>query len=143
MDKAEIYKGGMPTASDVEALGIPKIDELITYERIEKIVGCSRKDNRFKTVIEAWRKRLLVKHNIHMVTRRGEGYLHANNSRRIQDAVDRTEKGKRVIGKAISIATATDKEGLTKEELRIQKHMADISGRLRLAAMTAPKEIEQ
>lgn len=57
------WQDGMPTGPDVSALikAFPdlKIGDRIEYEQIEVILSLERRDTRFRTITNAWRKRLL------------------------------------------------------------------------------------
>lgn len=56
-----LFFGGVPTGPDVDALmaEIPaEPGTSVTYDRVAEIVGLDRTSSRWKTVTQAWRKRL-------------------------------------------------------------------------------------
>lgn len=61
------WNEGMPTKPDVDTLlrawPDPQVGDLFLYSEIEQVLGVSRASNagRFKTITNAWRKRLLEK----------------------------------------------------------------------------------
>lgn len=62
-----MFFGGIPTEPDVRRLmdrfGDPGPGMLIEYETLEKEIGKPRTSSRFRTVVSAWRARLLKEHN--------------------------------------------------------------------------------
>lgn len=57
---SRIFRGGVPTRSDVDTLFKmdPQPGDRITYEAVEQALGLRRTQSRFRTVTNAWRKRL-------------------------------------------------------------------------------------
>lgn len=59
------WRDGMPTKPDVDALlktwPEPEVGDRFDYETVAKIIGCDPGAVRFKTVTDAWRRRLYEK----------------------------------------------------------------------------------
>lgn len=61
-EKTYYWRDGMPTKPDVDALlkawPEPDVGDLFDYETVAKIIGCDLGSVRFRTVTDAWRRRL-------------------------------------------------------------------------------------
>jgi hypothetical protein len=72
-----IFKGGVPTKIEVDAL-MENIDArhgtIVSFDEIERVIGVTRDKARFRSVVEAWRKRLFREKLIQ--TRSIAGELH-------------------------------------------------------------------
>lgn len=142
-----LFKGGLPTGMDVDklmrAFNIePGVQ--IAYGDIEKLLGISASDHRFRTVTNAWRKRVFREKLIQSV---GEGgfirFLTAD------EAHDRGRVGFRRIGRAAGrLATqveAVNVENLTGERrdahnlLRREAHVILDAARKSAKAIAAPR----
>ena len=98
---------GLPTGPDVKDLldkyGTPGYGVKIFYSDIYKLLQLDptkEKDrNRFKTVTNAWRKRLEKEHNIVTRALRGEAFQVMNASERVKDVAAHLVSGGRKIRK--------------------------------------------
>jgi hypothetical protein len=82
-------KDGMSTRPDVDAL-LKKWPELkpgdsISYNQIAGAIGCQINSDRFRTVTNAWRKRLINDHGIVVECERGTAFLVAPSERITSD----------------------------------------------------------
>lgn len=95
---SKVFFGGMPTQIDVDKLreAFPAIEEgdEVRHEDIEAVLGLERGSNRYKTVVEAWRKRLL-NDGIDLGAVAGIGLKSLNATERIEKSVDGFQSGTR------------------------------------------------
>lgn len=92
--QTQVYFGGVPTEPDVQKLvdkfGVPA-PGVIAHADLEKVLGLTVKESRYRTVVGAWRGRLLREHNVASVAAIGEGI-------RILTEPERVEYGRRTFG---------------------------------------------
>jgi hypothetical protein len=141
-----IFHGGVPTIMDVENLikqfGIPKTGTTISYDDLEACLGLERKSWRFKTVITAWRKRLIRAHNLVSEGVMNVGIEFLDDSRRVNHASRKYKGGLKKIERASCIAATTNQDQLTPEERRCCDHLQRIGAQIRLAEATAAKQLK-
>jgi hypothetical protein len=139
-----LYFGGIPTGPDVKRLlerfGSPA-PGLIPYEEIERAIDERRGHSRFRTVVIAWRHRLLRESNIATRAEAGEGI-------RILTEPERVDEGKRMIGLSARRVLAQHRWNLmidvTKlDELARRKHdhLVRYSLALATSAQTGMKQL--
>ena len=137
---------GIPTKIDVNKLmeAIKPLEEgdLFSYDTIADTIGVDRTSKRFQSVMGAFRNRLMRERNIYLVCEPREGYRLADPDRRITVAANKVTYGKRMIFRASSLAMTTDTNRLTGDNRKLQQHLATLPVRMKLAALTAPKEID-
>jgi hypothetical protein len=136
---------GIPTKLDVDKLmeAIKSLHEgdLFSYETIRATIGIQRNTKRFQSVIGAFRNRLMRERNIYLVCEPREGYRLADPDRRVTVAANKVSYGKRMIFRASSLAMSTDANRLSGDNRKLHDHLVTLPARLRLAELTAPKEL--
>jgi hypothetical protein len=137
---------GIPTDIDVhrlqETIGVPQPGDTISYHQIDKVLGLDRSQHRWKTVVNAWRRKLDREHNIILKARSNQGYVALDGAGRA-DYCGRVYKGGlRRIVRASVVATRTDRLGLNYEDVRVLDHISSTGAALRLAAATAARQIK-
>ena len=144
--KSSLFFGGIPTAPDVDALieefGVPEIGTLISYSDISKIIGVTKDKNRFRSVIEAWKKRLDIKHNVIMEAVRNNGYKAMSPSGRIGFGSKQIKSAVKKINNVVRIFVRTDKKNLPKDEQEFAEHIMLNAPKKAMAIITAPKQLE-
>lgn len=143
VSEAKVYFGGVPTDADVEKLrqryGAPAIGTRISYNDLQIVTGCAKMSNRFKTVVEAWRRKLEREHNLLLKAIPGIGYEVLDNHGRVNLAGTMHHHGLRKIMRAGMIAATTERAELSEPERRVCDHIAANGAAARLAIKTAPK----
>jgi len=145
--KAQIHIGGTPTAPDVQKLidhfGQPTEGTEITWEEIAGVIHEPITSNRYKTVTNAWRRRLMRDHNIHLVAiGNGLGLVAADPIKRISDSARKFNGGMRRIKRAAVVAGTTDRQRLDDEQRRIGDHLVNASSTFTGWLRTSAKQIE-
>jgi len=122
---SSVFFGGLPTDIDVakieESIGVPEIDVLIPYSSIEAATGIARSSNRFKTVLEAWRRKLRNEKNIVTECVPGDGVKAATNSRRLELVDIGIKQSSRKVVRVIKIAESTPSDGLKAHEQKLRE----------------------
>lgn len=130
----ELYRKGAPVELDVnrldEAVGVPPAGTVIPHERIEQVIGISRSEHRYGSVVAAWRRRMLRDHNILLVGRPGVGLLAADGADRVRWASGRAESGRRAIAKAAHVAATTDTRSLDGVQRASVEHVISLAARI-------------
>lgn len=144
--KSMAFNSGIPTAPDVkrlgDAVGVPAIGTVIEYKAVEDAIGSKRDSSRFRSVTEAWRKKLEREHNILVVAIANVGFKFATPSERVENSAMRFKSGLRKIRRAATIAEATPDDGLTPDEKRARAHIGATGAALLLMNATKAKEIK-
>jgi hypothetical protein len=141
-----LFGAGVPTAIDVDRiiseLGVPEPGEVIKYKALEYLLGIKRDQNRFKSVVTAWRRRMERLHNLLFTAVVNEGYQCLSSSGRVTVASGLYKHALRRVGRAATVAAKTDRTGLTEDEKRACDHVQNTGAQLRLAAATAARQID-
>jgi hypothetical protein len=131
--------GGIPTKIDVDRIaahcGVPNEGATIILQDVANAVGMDVGSNRFRTVMNAWRKQLFREHNLLTVGDGQGGVRVADPAERIKWSASRIASGRRCIGRAVAVASTTDKARLSKDERKAQDSIIALNTtRLRLAS---------
>lgn len=124
------FFAGLPTEIDVralvEAFGVPADGDVIRYDAVADVIKCPVKSSRWKTVTDAWRRKLWKLHNV--VMRAGDGqFAVMPPDARVDHGGDRLRRGFRQFSKAHSVVASTDLSGLS-DEMRAQAdHVKNIT----------------
>lgn len=131
--------GGIPTKIDVDRIaaycGVPQEGTTIILADVAGAIKMDADSNRFRTVMNAWRKQLFREHNLLTVGDGQGGIRVADPQERIKWAASRIASGRRCIGRAVAVASTTDKARLTSDDRKTQDSIVAMNTtRLRLAA---------
>ena len=141
-----VFSGGVPTDMELNFLhkkiGVPKVGRFISYDEVEEIIKCGWKSWRFRTITTRWRNILEREHSVFLKAVTGQGFRALNASGRVAVASDKLDSGKRMIGRAVSIAVKTDAKALKPEEKRVCDHVRRFGQLVQQYAATAPKKIK-
>jgi hypothetical protein len=89
MTEGRIFHRGVPFGPDVDALmkAFPdlKPGDKITHETIEKVIREKWRSNRYRGVVESWRKRLGSQQNLELLTLNSVGFRVMSVTERIAD----------------------------------------------------------
>lgn len=123
-----VFLGGVPVAPDVdklfEAFGLPAKGIVFTYRELEEVLGILMDSNRFTSVLNSWRKRLLREHNLVTEAVRGEGVRILTESQRVGHVVHRNRSAYRQARKAYVIGYSTDVGKLSDvEKSKLEAHI--------------------
>lgn len=91
------FFGGIPTDVDVRALreAFPNIQvgDEISYDDVAAIIGAKPRTNRFRTVVDAWRRDLFRKDNVELITIVGVGLRCASAEERVNLGFKKVRRG--------------------------------------------------
>lgn len=131
---------GRTTQPDVESIikAVPVekmqpgffIEYLIVEGLIKEPVGSSR----FRTVTNAWRKKLWNENKILVGVVPKLGFQVMNNEQRVSHSSRKLTSGLRGIGRGVRVAESTPDENLTEESKRKRTHIIHLGGMLRTTA---------
>lgn len=140
------FFGGIPTDVDVEmitkAIGVPKVGDKVTYAQIESVLRLKRTENRFITVVSAWRRKMDREHNLLMKAIPGMAFEVLDASGRVDLSSKVFKQALKRTGKAVAIAARTDRKELTEEEKKVCDHIQRTGATLRLEASKAARQID-
>lgn len=143
---AKPYFNGIPTDIDVENLmksfGVPREGETIQYSDIEKVIGVSREESRFKSVTNAWRKKLERESNIVTIAVMNEGFAHATPTQRLDKCSRKARGGTKAIILSGDRARRNDISKLTQEERRVNDSLVNFSAAVQMASATEAKKLK-
>lgn len=95
---SKLFLSGIPTEPDVKLLTetFPKIEvgDEINYESVEAVLRLDRKSSRFRTVTQAWRKKVL-NDGIELAVVAGVGFRALSPKERIEHSVKGVQSGVR------------------------------------------------
>lgn len=121
-DEKLFFRGG-PTDGQVQllmaAFGTPKVGALITHEDVEATVGQQRTQHRYKSIVRAWRRTLLDKHNVDMGAVAGIGWKALRDDERIDAGIKGNRAGVRKIVRSVRRSDAV----VTEDLVLVQKQM--------------------
>ncbi len=141
---AELYFRGLPTGTDVRLLtdrfGVPPEGAEIDYSEIADLIGCAPGSVRFRTVTDAWRRKLEREHNSVLLPV-GAAFKCADPHERVSHSGSRFRAGLRIALKAGSRAQATDRKRLSPEDQRAADHIVGMSASFRQAQSAAAREL--
>lgn len=144
--EGRIFLGGVPTKVDVDKLvehfGVPGIDVLIRWSDIEKCLGISKHKARFGTVVDAWRRFLMEKHNVYLGAVHGYGLRACNPPDRVVASSTQQKHAFRKIVRASVLAATTDPTELTPEQRSVRDHVVNVGAVHKLAVKTAAKTLD-
>lgn len=146
-NSGRLHFGGIPTEIDVrklvEQFGVPKEGAKITWEELEETLEMDRSVQRFRTVTNAWRKKLFREHGLLVkAIGMGEGLEIATPSQRIDVSSRQFKHGMRRIRRASHIAISTDRGRLSEDEKRVQDHLSAVAAQMIGMARVEAKKLE-
>lgn len=99
---AVVFHKGSATGADVrkliEAFGTPSEGAEISHDEIASAIeNVNSSDNRYKTVVAAWRKVLLERHDVDLGSVHGYGYRVLNAQERIDAGINGSKSGMKKI----------------------------------------------
>lgn len=117
---------GVPTRADVEqlmkAFGLPAAGVVITYAEVEEAGHIRYGTDRWRTVTDAWRKRLLREHRIMLVCE-NKSFLVADDDRKSVCSSSKFKTGVRSLARSRVIDSVyTDRDKLTAQNQKAYDH---------------------
>lgn len=129
--KQNLYFGGVPTGPEVRKLEAHFDDmegmrgTLIAHAKIEKVIGVKRKDQRYKSIVDRWRRRVESSTGI-VISGRGEaigkGFVVLSHGEQLSFGVGQRRGAGRKIARWHSTVTDTDEDQLTVEQRKVREH---------------------
>lgn len=119
-----LFRIGLPTDIDVKRLRERYPDnqltpgKSITYAEVCAIIGVqSEKEGRFKSVTNAWRKKLMSESGI-ILSAKEQKFSVCDNSDKAQLSTNKTKSAVRAVRRSTIIGRLVDRKALTEDELR-------------------------
>ncbi len=146
MSSANVFFGGLPTAIDVKKLderyGAPNEGLLILHADIAVCIGYPWKSSRYRTVLDAWRRKLRRELNIDTSVDPGKGLYILTPPERIKAGKSDTKSGLRKFRRGGARVAVAPDEGLTAEQRTERDHTAQVVWRLYSSAAQEIKALE-
>lgn len=118
--------GGLPTDVDVrmlfEAFTVPEVGTVIPYASIADILKTPARSNRFRTVVEAWRRRLAREHNVYLRASDG-AYTAMTAPERVDFGGSKLRSSLRAMRRAHTVVGGTDRSQLTDVQRAAADHV--------------------
>jgi hypothetical protein len=146
-----IWAAGVPTAPDVDALlqsfPLTSPGDEILHENIEKrLGGLSRRTFRYKTILDALRKKLERERNIILGAMPGRGYVVLDNNERVDAGSAKMQHAGRAARRAAVLSSGASRKDLDAEHRAKQDHLtvvsASIIGAMRTQARALNAELK-
>jgi hypothetical protein len=141
-----IFPGGLPTEPelaklDAAFLPVKTPGFVIKHEEFEAVIGSKRATPRYRTVLEAWRRRILKHHNHITGPVRGVGIKFLLPDEQSEKVCDQFGQGMRKVKRAHALSFRTDVARMSPEYRRSNEHVQRVTSALILHAATAAKEL--
>lgn len=122
--------GGLPTDVDIRALreayGVPAVGASIAYDDVAACIKSPVGSNRFRTVTQMWRKRLIREHNVYLSARDNQ-FTAMSAPERVDHGAFKLRSGVRAMRKAHAVVGATDRSQLTEQQKAQADHVLHIA----------------
>lgn len=140
-----IYGRGITTEPDVakliEAFKVPNPGTVVKHSEIESLIGVKKETHRYRSVTDAWRKKLEKGHNVIMGPIPSIGFKSLEPDERADFIGDKYIEGARRIKRSYDVATRTDTAGMSPESRRVVTHYTNVGSAFVLANATAAKAL--
>lgn len=129
MAEPKVFEGGVPTEPDVMALmkafPVPSLTpgRLIGYDEAAAIFREHRESSRFKTVTNAWRKRLERNHGIVLEAEANQGFRVLDDSGKLRSSIAKVRQGVRATKRGYIRSAHVDRSKLEPGELKQLDHL--------------------
>lgn len=111
---SKMFFGGQPTAYEVrkleEAFPALKEEDEVTHDQIEAVIKVTRRTNRYRNVVSAWRKKTLREKNIDLGSVHAVGYRCLLPPERVGAGIKGVQSGVRLQLKSINRACLAETE---------------------------------
>lgn len=145
MNESKLFIRGVPTEPDVQklraAIGVPAEGQLVTWATIETVVGCKYGTNRFRSIVDVWRRCMRREHNVVFAAEPGKGLVHLPPNERVEYGVRNRQFGLKKTFRAVTVIATTDRKRLTPENERVADHNDRFAAAMRLTVATQAKEL--
>ncbi|MBX3703979.1 MAG: hypothetical protein KF822_09415 [Steroidobacteraceae bacterium] len=127
------FFGGIPADIDVrkleERFGDPQEGQEFGHDEVEAVLGLERGSNRYRTVTDAWRRRLLNQRNIEVGAVPGVGFRCLTPAERVDGSLKGFRTGTRQQLRSVRRAAVvrTEDEGLRHKQDLLRRYGAAIS----------------
>lgn len=140
------WRGGLPTELDVKRLvekyGVPAEGVLIPHADIAACIGHPWKSVRYRTVIDAWRRKLRKEFNVDTTVEPSLGLYVLTPPERIVIGKRDSRAGLRKFRRGGARVAVTPDDGLTAEQRQEREHAAAVVWRLYSSAARELKALE-
>lgn len=143
----KLFFGGVPTAPDVTLLleAIPpdsmEPGSVYTHADLASVFTVSPKSNRYRSVVAAWRNKILQDHNIDITAEIGVGYRVLKDDERITHGVRDAKGARKKLTRAAHRIDRADRSLLTDAQRKQADHAVRLFGAQALALRGAEKEV--
>ena len=150
MDKVRIYRGGIPTAPDVNRLisrfpaaGLTA-GTVVSAADISAEIGVQAGSSRYRTVTNVWRRWLEENASIVLKPLRGQGFMVLSDSGKLDSAADKLKSATKMAARAVEITTRVDVSRLSVDDrarlTKIQQRAGLVAA---VEAAKRPQELPQ
>lgn len=143
---AKLFSGGVPTDIDVQRLSerwaIPDEGTLIPYTEVAALIGVAHGSNRYRSVVSAWRRRLLREPFNRLLKARPDlaAYQVLDSNGRVSQCIGWDRHVRRTHRRIYLVAGSTDAKGLSAENQAARTHLMQTSATaLQASRMQAKK----
>lgn len=141
---AALFLGGVPVRSDVDRLieGLEyEPGTLIAHNEIAALIGVAKGTNRYRTVVGAWKRRMLSERNVDIQVERGVGYRVLLEPERVAHGVKGYRAALKAGGKAVGRVARADPERLNGTQQRQRDYMIKQGAALIHEGRAATREV--
>lgn len=146
MATATPFFGGLPTDLDVKKLaerfGVPAPGTLLRHEEIAECIGAAWKSNRYRTVLNQWRRKLLKEQNLDTIVEAGEGLKILRPIERVDASEADFKSSTRKLRKAAVRVSLVDEKTLDEPGRRRRDHLREVTSRLYMQAANESKALK-
>lgn len=142
--KNGMYFGGIPTSPDVNRIRESFPDSslsVVTYEEIEKVLGCDRGTNRFKAVTNRWRKLVEKESGKVIGVEAGKGFKVLNETEKLDLGCQKFASAVRLGRRSFVVTGLVDRKGLSSEDASRLDHMQKRAASVLAAAQVKPTAV--
>jgi len=140
-----VFNAGVPTAPDVAKLDAkwPEMNEgdKISKADVATVIAEPVESHRFKTVVDAWRRKLYRERNIYLGAVSGYGWKVLDRRERCEAGGHKLKVGLRATKRGGALVVATDRTGLPAEVCRAADHVVALSAMVTTMAAAEAKKL--
>jgi hypothetical protein len=141
------FSVGMSTAVDVtrlvEHFGSLEVGTLVPYAKVEEVLRVPRAQDRFRTVTNAWRKKLEREQNLILECAPNQGFRVLTNVERVGHSARYFKQGIKRTSIAGRRAASTSRAGLAVEDVRTLDHVMNTSALFKVQAALEARKLRE
>lgn len=145
MSNAKLHFGGVPAGPDINRIRDRFPDnqlaegQEILYEEIAAIIGEPPHSNRFKTVTEAWRRRVQSESNVFIGCVPGRAFRVLTPRERFEESHKKTRTGLKSVRKGVILHSSVQRHQIPESERQRFDHLARVQKQVLAAQKLSAK----